>query len=99
VLAVGLGSCIYLWAASTGHVNKLHDLGPCDHVTSVQWQSGGGGSGADLLAIGTNLGIFQIWDAAKAKKVRELTGHTGRICTIAWGSKLLATGGRDCSIV
>lgn len=28
VLAVGLGSCVYLWSASTSKVTKLYDLGP-----------------------------------------------------------------------
>ena len=27
-LAVGLGSCVYLWSASTSKVTKLYDLGP-----------------------------------------------------------------------
>ena len=27
VLAVGLGSCVYLWSATTSKVTKLHDLG------------------------------------------------------------------------
>ena len=26
-LAVGLGSCVYLWSASNSKVTKLHDLG------------------------------------------------------------------------
>ena len=26
-LAVGLGSCVYLWSASTSKVTKLYDLG------------------------------------------------------------------------
>lgn len=30
VLAVGLGSCVYLWSATTSKVTKLHDLGPHD---------------------------------------------------------------------
>lgn len=98
VLAVGLGTCIYLWSATTGHVNKLHDLGPNDQVTSVQWQAGLG-TGSDLLAIGTHLGTLQIWDTVKAVKVREIGGHSGRICTIAWASKLLATGSRDRTIL
>jgi len=29
-LAVGLGSCVYLWSASTSKVTKLYDLGPQD---------------------------------------------------------------------
>ena len=33
VLAVGLGSCVYLWSACTSKVTKLCDLGPEDVVT------------------------------------------------------------------
>ncbi|CAL9230301.1 unnamed protein product [Arabidopsis halleri] len=37
VLAVGLGTCVYLWTASNSKVTKLCDLGPNDSVCSVQW--------------------------------------------------------------
>ena len=35
ILAVGLGSSVYLWSASTNKVTKLYDLGHNDSVTSV----------------------------------------------------------------
>ena len=35
VLAVGLGSSVYLWSASTNKVTKLYDLGQNDSVASV----------------------------------------------------------------
>ena len=35
VLAVGLGSCVYLWSASSSKVTKLYDLGQNDSATSV----------------------------------------------------------------
>ena len=41
VLAVGLGSCVYLWSACTSKVTKLCDLGPDDSVTSVAWTQRG----------------------------------------------------------
>ena len=53
VLAVGLGSCIYLWSASSSKVTKLYDLGANDSVTSVQWSQRG-----NLLAVGTNNGLL-----------------------------------------
>lgn len=37
VLAVGLGSSVYLWSACTSKVTKLCDLGTADSVTSVSW--------------------------------------------------------------
>ena len=35
VLAVGLGSCVYLWHATTSKVAKLSDIGPNNRITSV----------------------------------------------------------------
>ena len=34
VLAVGLGSCVYLWSACTSKVTKLCDLGRDDSVST-----------------------------------------------------------------
>lgn len=56
-LAVGLGSCIYLWNATTSKVTKLYDLAPTDMVTSVAWSDKG-----SYLGVGTNSGLFQLWD-------------------------------------
>jgi cell division cycle 20-like protein 1 (cofactor of APC complex) len=52
-LAVGLGSCVYLWNASTSKVTKLHDLGPQEQITSVSWSNSG-----NYLAVGTSSGIL-----------------------------------------
>ncbi len=35
ILAVGLGSSVYLWSANTNKVTKLYDLGTNDSVASV----------------------------------------------------------------
>ena len=51
-LAVGLGSAIYIWEASTSNVLLLSDLSESnDAVTSVMWNETG-----DLLAVGTRRG-------------------------------------------
>ena len=60
VLAVGLGSCVYLWHASTSKVAKLSDIGPNNRVTSCQWSRDG-----QLFAVGTHTGELQIWDTTK----------------------------------
>ncbi|CAN0435084.1 unnamed protein product [Laminaria digitata] len=72
VLAVGLGACVYLWSACTSKVTKLCDLGR-DVVASVAWTQRG-----THLAVGTNTGLVQIWDTAKCKKIRTMSGHTSR---------------------
>lgn len=91
VLAVGLGSCVYLWSACTSKVTKLCDLAPSeDIVTSVSWAQRG-----THLAVGTNKGDVQLWDTVKCKKIRTMGGHSARIGTLSWCGPTLASGSRD----
>ncbi|XP_027335601.1 protein FIZZY-RELATED 3 isoform X1 [Abrus precatorius] len=94
VLAVGLGTCVYLWSASNSRVTKLCDLGPYDGVCSVQWTREG-----SFISVGTNLGQVQIWDGARCKKVRTMGGHQTRTGVLAWNSRILASGSRDRNIL
>lgn len=94
VLAVGLSNCVYLWSACTSRVTKLCDLGPDDTVTSVSWTQRG-----THLAVGTNKGEVQIWDATHCRKLRTMTGHRGRVGTMAWNGYILSTGSRDHHIL
>jgi len=95
VLAVGLGSCVYLWSACTSKVTKLCDLG--DHtqeaVTSVAWTQRG-----IHLAVGVHNGEVQIWDTVKCRKVRTMPGHSARIGALSWSGSILASGSRDRNI-
>ncbi|KAJ7539437.1 hypothetical protein O6H91_11G092700 [Diphasiastrum complanatum] len=94
ILAVGLGTCVYLWNASTSKVTKLCDLGPGDGVCSVGWSQRG-----TYLAIGTNVGDVQIWDVTRCKRVRLMGGHRTRVGTLAWNSQMLSSGSRDRKIL
>ncbi|KAJ8766071.1 hypothetical protein K2173_020587 [Erythroxylum novogranatense] len=94
VLAVGLGTCVYLWSASNSKVTKLCDLGPSDSVCSVQWTREG-----SYMSIGTHLGHVQVWDGTQCKKVRTLGGHQTRTGVLAWNSRILASGSRDRNIL
>ncbi|KAL2940463.1 Protein FIZZY-RELATED 3 [Bienertia sinuspersici] len=86
LLAVGLGTCVYLWNASNSkvmkifqhvlQVTKLCDLGPNDGVCAVQWTKEG-----SYVSIGTNNGQVQA---------------TG---VLAWNSRTLASGSRDRNIL
>ena len=93
MLAVGLGSCVYLWSACTSKVTKLCDLGP-ETITSVGWTQRG-----SHLAIGTSVGEVQIWDAAKCALTRTMGGHQSRVGTLAWFGHMLCTGSRDRTIL
>ncbi|GAB4820048.1 hypothetical protein N2152v2_007094 [Parachlorella kessleri] len=94
VLAVGLGSCVYLWSACTSKVTRLVDLGEAGAVCSVSWSQRG-----SYLSVGTDKGEVQIWDAAKTKKIRTMPGHKQRVGCTAWSHHMLATGSRDRSIL
>lgn len=91
VLAVGLGSCVYLWSACTSKVTKLCDLAASeDIVTAVSWSQRG-----THLSVGTNRGEVQLWDTVKCKKIRSMPGHSARVGTLAWTGPILASGSRD----
>ena len=103
VLAVGLGSCVYLWSAATSKVTQLCDLSQTeDVVTSVAWSEGG-----RHLAVGSSRGEVQLWDASTQKLVRTMGGHSARIGALSWkqsssggspaagNNSLLASGSRD----
>ncbi|XP_016575624.1 protein FIZZY-RELATED 3 isoform X4 [Capsicum annuum] len=94
VLAVGLGTCVYLWTASNSRVTKLCDLGPTDSVCSVQWTREG-----SYISIGTSLGQVQVWDGTQCKKVRIFGGHQTRTGVLAWSSRILSSGSRDRNIL
>jgi len=100
VLAVGLGSCVYLWSACTSKVTKLCDLsgnqdadraGSSENaVTSVSWTQRG-----THLAVGVNNGEVQLWDTVKCEKLRTMGGHSARIGALSWSGPTLASGSRD----
>lgn len=94
VLAVGLGSSVYLWEGSSGSVNQLCDLGSTDSICSLSWI----GSGTHL-AIGTNSGLVEIWDATTCKCTRTMTGHSMRASSLAWNQHILTSGSRDRTIL
>ena len=49
ILAVGLGTFLYLWDASTGDIDLLVDNNESNNVTSIKWSKDG-----IHLAVGTN---------------------------------------------
>ncbi|KAL7066677.1 hypothetical protein ACR3K2_28860 [Cryptosporidium serpentis] len=94
LLAVGLSSCLYLWNASTSKVTNLMSLPEQDLVTSVSWTQQG-----NHVAIGTRQGSVQIWDITAQKKIRTLGGHRARVGAMDWCGPILATGGRDHTVL
>ncbi|KAK0527994.1 substrate-specific activator of APC-dependent proteolysis [Tilletia horrida] len=91
VLGVGLGHCVYLWSAKTAQVSKLVDLQSSkDRVTGLNWAGRG-----PHIAVGTDSGLVQIWDAERMKLIRTHRGHTARVGALAWNEHILSSGSRD----
>ena len=94
ILAVGLGTAVYIWSASSQRVSKLCEVPETDAITSVAWAQSG-----THLAVGTHSGYTQIWDTQHSRLVRNLTGHQARVSSIAWNKSVVSTGSRDRNIV
>ncbi|KAF6988958.1 hypothetical protein CFC21_006370 [Triticum aestivum] len=94
VLSVGLGNCVYLWNACSSKVTKLCDLGADNTICSVSWAHCG-----THLAVRTNQGTVQIWDATRCKRMRTMESHRMRVGALAWNSSLLSSGSRDKNIL
>ncbi|XP_065850244.1 cell division cycle 20.2, cofactor of APC complex-like [Euphorbia lathyris] len=96
VLAIALGSTIYLWDASNGSTSELvtmdDEIGP---VTSVNWAPDG-----RHLAVGLNNSEVQLWDSASNRLLRKLKGgHRSRVGALAWNNHILTTGGMDGQVI
>jgi len=92
VIAVALGSSVYLWNAESGDVSELMQL-EGKHVTSVSWIKEGG-----YLGVGTSDSELQIWDAEASKRLRTIRSHESRIGSISWNEHIISSGSKDGSI-
>jgi cell division cycle 20, cofactor of APC complex len=98
ILAVALAQSVYLWNAATGEIQHLVSTeAPDDYITSVAWCTIPGRT--KYIAIGTNGNVVEIYDAEVLRKVRTMTGHSGRVCSLAWSHQWLTSGARDSLIL
>jgi cell division cycle protein 20 (cofactor of APC complex) len=94
VLAIGLGSSVFLWNASDGSVSHLTDLASEeDYVSSLSWAGNG-----KYLAVGSTDAAIQLWDVAKERRMRVMRSHSDRVSVLTWNSHTLSSGGRDSAI-
>eukprot|EP01004_Peranema_trichophorum_P002283 NODE_1353_length_1998_cov_89.296000_g1145_i0.p1 GENE.NODE_1353_length_1998_cov_89.296000_g1145_i0~~NODE_1353_length_1998_cov_89.296000_g1145_i0.p1 ORF type:complete len:436 (-),score=66.09 NODE_1353_length_1998_cov_89.296000_g1145_i0:636-1943(-) len=96
VIAVALGTTVYLWHASSGEVTRLMDGEENESmaITSVNWSIDG-----TTIAVGGDDCTIQIWDCSRQKKIRTLRGHSNRVSCLAWNGTTLSSGSRDTSIL
>ncbi|XP_057438102.1 uncharacterized protein LOC130730177 isoform X2 [Lotus japonicus] len=94
ILAVALGSEMYLWNSVNNNVHRLFEATHNDCPTSVAWSRD-----AKLFAAGFMHSKLQLWDAETSKPIRVLESHGQRIGTIAWSGDTLTSGSHDKSII
>ncbi|KAJ9576586.1 hypothetical protein L9F63_025517, partial [Diploptera punctata] len=94
VLAVALNKNVYLWDASSGKIEQLLTLEGTDYVCSVSWIQEG-----NVLAVGTSVGVTQLWDCNVLKRTRSMGGHSSRVGSLSWNSYILTSGCRSGQII
>jgi cell division cycle protein 20 (cofactor of APC complex) len=91
LISIALGSSLYLWNASTANVSQLFDMSvdgdEGDYVSSLSYDKSG-----HILAVGNSKHEVQLWDMAHKKRVRTMTGHVGRVSSLAWNGPFLTSG-------
>ncbi|CAM6111502.1 unnamed protein product [Calypogeia fissa] len=95
VVAVALGTTVYLWHADTGAIHQLMSTyAEDDYITSVAWTPNG-----EHIALGFNNKELHLWDATRCFQVRRLKVHSSRVGSLAWNGSTLSSGGRDSKIL
>jgi cell division cycle protein 20 (cofactor of APC complex) len=103
IVAIALSTSVWLFNYSFQEAQQLLELPGAEesmergaYVTSVSWSKIPGQE--HFLAVGTSNNTVQIWDTEKLCPIRVLEGHNGRICSMAWNSRLLSSGSGDAMI-
>ncbi|KAK2988944.1 hypothetical protein RJ640_026212 [Escallonia rubra] len=95
ILAIALGTMLYLWNAENAQIQILSNVTrEDDYPTSVSWSED-----AKLVAAGYKCSRLELWDVETCKLVRNLQGHNGRIGITAWNGHMLTSGSRDKAII
>ncbi|XP_061341423.1 cell division cycle 20.2, cofactor of APC complex-like [Gastrolobium bilobum] len=94
LLAVALGSEMFLWNSENNNVLKLFKATDNDYPTSVSWSED-----SKSVAIGFMHSKLQLRDSETSMPIRSLEGHGKRIATIAWNGHILTSGSHDKSII
>lgn len=97
ILAVALARSVYLWNATTGEINHLITVQGDDYITSVSWCSEPGHT--KYISVGTNSNEVHLFDGQALRKVRTMTGATGRIASLSWSHHFISAGDRDGVII
>ena len=56
-----------------------------DYISSVSWVKEG-----NIVAVGDNNGVVELWDVTRSRLMRKMRGHTSRVATLDWNAHILA---------
>jgi cell division cycle protein 20 (cofactor of APC complex) len=87
VLAIALGCDLYLWDAESSHTCLLMTTESSNPITSVSWSNA-----SRYLAVATEDGAIQLWDAEGQRLLRKMTSHSARVGSLSWNSSILSSG-------
>lgn len=91
-LAVSLGNSVYLWNGNNYETLQL--MTSSDIICSVSWMNSG-----NCLGIGLKDGNIELWDTVKLTQIRNMSGHTDRVCSLSWNNYMLSSGSKDTRII
>jgi len=81
-----MAPCIVGWICSPSVITVIWApkscrlfLTPNEHTCDIHLTVSPRSIQGQYLAVGTHLGLVQIWDAAAEKKTCSISGHTGRV--------------------
>ncbi|XP_049395012.1 cell division cycle 20.2, cofactor of APC complex-like [Solanum stenotomum] len=95
ILAVVLGSILYIWNAQVQKAGVLMEVKREDDCpTSVAWSDDG-----KIVAVGCDSSKLQLWDAETSRLVRDLQGHQSRVGCVSWNGHILTSGSKDRAII
>ncbi|XP_031161586.1 cell division cycle protein 20 homolog B [Sander lucioperca] len=95
MIALALGSCVYLWNSETrglvGYLDLRSRPGQAYHqmqsISCLSWSRDG-----RALCVGTRRGEIQLWDVEHKQNMRCLPSHLSVVRALAWKQQLLSSG-------
>ncbi|KAM6943930.1 cell division cycle protein 20 homolog B-like [Lycodopsis pacificus] len=95
VVALALGSSVYIWNSETralaGSLDPSPQPGPARHrtpsISCLSWSRDG-----STLCVGTRRGEIQLWDVDHKRNMRRLPSHLSVVRGLSWKQQLVSSG-------
>ncbi len=95
LIAIALGTAVYLWDPSDSSIRVLVDLSSSSTpITAVSFSAGG-----LTLAVGCDNAATLLYDVKTQRRLRCWRAHEGRVGSLSFNRETLSSGSRDGRIV